>query len=143
VLSHAEDDDDNKGYIQKAVQHVHDNPEKHQEPVDEGDLAKYGPLIFKALSSASSSSGLNIGSLVSGGLGSGGGNQLMGLVLKEAGKSFGGGESEEKQSFMSGAAMTLTKVVAQKQLSSFIGGSNSGGLSALSIGQSLLKSRFG
>ena len=55
----------------------------------------------------------------------------MGLVLKEAGKSFTGGSAEEKQSFMSGAAMTLTKVVAQKQLSSFVGGSNSGGLGML------------
>ena len=58
----------------------------------------------------------------------------MGLVMKEAGNAFTGGSGEEKQSMMNGAAMTLTKLVAQKQLSAFIGGSNSGGLSMLDVG---------
>ena len=80
---------------------------------------------------------MDIGSLVSGGLGSGGGNQLMGLVMNQASKAVTGGSSEDKQSMMTGAAMTLTKVVAQKQLSSFIGGSNSGGLSMLGVGETV------
>ncbi|KAF8545988.1 hypothetical protein OG21DRAFT_1275394 [Imleria badia] len=80
---------------------------------------------------------MDIGSLVSGGLGSGGGNQLMGLVMSQASKAVTGG-GQEKQSMMNGAAMTLTKLVAQKQLSSFIGGSNSGGLGMLgSVGGSV------
>ena len=61
----------------------------------------------------------------------------MGLVMNQASKAVTGGSSEDKQSMMTGAAMTLTKVVAQKQLSSFIGGSNSGGLSMLGIGESV------
>ena len=60
----------------------------------------------------------------------------MGMVMKEAGNFVGGG-GEDKQSMMNGAAMTLTKLVAQQQLSSFIGGSNSGGLSMLSIGETV------
>ena len=80
---------------------------------------------------------MDIGSLVSGGLGSGGGNQLMGLVMNQASKAVTGGSSEDKQSMMTGAAMTLTKLVAQKQLSSFIGGSNSGGLSMLGVGETV------
>ena len=61
----------------------------------------------------------------------------MGLVMKEAGSAFVGGGGEEKQSMMNGAAMTLTKLVAQKQLSAFMGGSNSGGLGMLDIGKSV------
>ena len=60
----------------------------------------------------------------------------MGMVMKEAGNFVRGG-GEDKQSMMNGAAMTLTKLVAQQQLSSFIGGSNSGGLSMLSIGETV------
>lgn len=75
---------------------------------------------------------MDVSSLVSGGLGSGGGNQLMGLVMKEAGNSFTGGGGQDKQSFMNGAAMTVAKLAAQNQLSSFVGGANSGGLSMLS-----------
>lgn len=61
----------------------------------------------------------------------------MGVVMKEAGKAFVGGGSEEKQSVMNGAAMTLTKLVAQKQLSAFTGGSNSGGLGMLEVGKTV------
>ncbi|KAH0838012.1 beta-flanking protein [Lanmaoa asiatica] len=129
VLSHADDvDEEDKGYIAKAIQHVHSNPQQHREQVDEGDLSKYGPMIFSALSSVTSKSGVDVGSLVSGAW---------------AGKAFVGGGGEDKQSMMNGAAMTLAKLVAQKQLSAFIGGSNSGGLSMLEIGGTLLKSRFG
>ncbi|KAF8846026.1 hypothetical protein BDN67DRAFT_976879 [Paxillus ammoniavirescens] len=146
VLSHADDvDDDDRGMIAQALEHVHGNPQQHQEQVDEGDLAKYGPMIMSALSSSGSKSGsgFDIGSLLSGGLGEGGGNELMGLVMKQAGKSFTGGSGEDKQSMMNGAAMTVAKLMAQKQLSAFTGGSNSGGLSMMEIGGSLLKSRFG
>ena len=59
----------------------------------------------------------------------------MALVVKQAGSLSGGGE--DKQSAMNGAAMTLTKLVAQKQLTSFIGGSNSGGLGMLDIGKTV------
>ena len=89
---------------------------------------------MQALSSVSSKSGLDIGTLLSGGTGGGGGNQLMGMVMKEASSAIGGGSSDDKQSMMNGAAMTLTKLVAQNQLSSFIGGSNSGGLGMLGMG---------
>ena len=58
----------------------------------------------------------------------------MGMVMKEASNAIGGGGSDDKQSMMNGAAMTLTKLVAQNQLSSFIGGSNSGGLGMLGMG---------
>jgi len=148
VLSHADDvDDDDRGRIAQALEHVHNNPEQHQEQVDEGAMAKYGPMIMSALSSSGSKSGsgsgFDIGSLVSGGLGEGGGNQLMGLVMKQAGNSFTGGSGEDKQSMMNGAAMTVAKLLAQKQLSAFTGGSNSGGLGMLEMGGSLLKSRFG
>lgn len=61
----------------------------------------------------------------------------MGLVMKEASKAIVGGGGEEKQSLMNGAAMTLTKLVAQKQLSAFVGGSNSGGLGMLEIGKTV------
>ncbi|KAG6380869.1 beta-flanking protein [Boletus reticuloceps] len=146
VLSHAGADDDDeggKGYIANAIHHVQNNSHQAHEQVGEDDMAKYGPMIFSALSSATSKSGIDIGTLVSGGLGEGGGNQLMGLVMKEAGNAFVGGGGGDKQSMMNGAAMTLTKLVAQKQLSAFTGGSNSGGLSMLGIGETLLKSRFG
>ncbi|KAF9218589.1 hypothetical protein BS17DRAFT_822724, partial [Gyrodon lividus] len=144
VLSHADDVvEEDRGMISQALEHVHKNPQQHQDQIDEGDLSKYGPMIFSALSSATSKSGIDIGTLVSGGLGEGGGNELMGLVMKQAGKSFNGGGGEDKQSMMNGAAMTLAKLVAQKQLSSFVGGSNSGGLGMLEIGETLLKSRFG
>ena len=59
----------------------------------------------------------------------------MALVVKQAGSLSGGGE--DKQSAMNGAAMTLTKLVAQKQLTSFIGGSNSGGLGMLDVGKAV------
>ncbi|KAI9570245.1 hypothetical protein HD554DRAFT_2084916 [Boletus coccyginus] len=147
VLSHADVDEESKGYIKNAIQHVQDNSQAHNEQVDESDLAKYGPLILKALSSSGSSSGsgsgINIGSLLSGLGGSGsGGNQLMGLVMKEAEKAVSGGGSEDKQSALNDAAMTLTKLVTQGQLSALIGGSNSGGLDMLGVGKSLLKSGF-
>ncbi|KAF8119222.1 hypothetical protein EV363DRAFT_357802 [Boletus edulis] len=146
VLSHADahDDEGSKGFIANAIQHVQNNSHQaHNEQVGEDDLAKYGPMIFSALSSVTSKSGIDVGTLVSGGLGGGGGNQLMGLVMKEAGNAFVGGGGGDKQSMMNGAAMTLTKLMAQKQLSAFTGGSNSGGLGMLSIGETLLKSRFG
>ncbi|KAG8219496.1 beta-flanking protein [Butyriboletus roseoflavus] len=143
VLSHAGDvDEEDQGYIANAIRHVHSNPQQHHEEVDEGDLSKYGPMVLSALSSVSSKSGIDVGSLMSGGLGEGGGNQLMGLVMKEAGNAFVGGSGGDKQSAMNGAAMTLAKLVAQKQLSAFIGGSNSGGLSMMEVGKALIKSRF-
>ena len=61
----------------------------------------------------------------------------MGMVMKEASSAIGGGGSDDKQSMMNGAAMTLTKLVAQNQLSSFIGGSNSGGLGMLRMGETV------
>ncbi|KAG9314043.1 hypothetical protein JVU11DRAFT_4822 [Chiua virens] len=143
VLSHADDvDDESKGYIAKAISHVHDNPEEHSREVSGGDMGKYAPMIISAFSSVSSKSGIDVSKLMSGGLGEGGGNQVMGMLMKEVSKNFMGG-GEEKQSAMNGAAMTLTKLVAQKQLSAFIGGSNSGGLGMLDVGKSLLKSRLG
>jgi len=149
VLSHADEaDEESQGYITNAIKHVHNNPQQHTEEVDEGDLAKYGPMILSAVSSLSSKSGsgsgsgFDVSSLLSGGLGEGGGNQLMGLVMKQAGGAFGG-SGEDKQSAMNGAAMTVAKLVAQKQLTSFIGGSNSGGLGMFDVGKALLTSRFG
>ena len=60
----------------------------------------------------------------------------MGLVMKQVGASVGG-SGEDKQSAMNGAAMTVAKLVAQQQLSAFTGGSNSGGLSMLSVGKTV------
>jgi hypothetical protein len=60
----------------------------------------------------------------------------MGLVMKQAGGAFGG-SGEDKQSAMNGAAMTVAKLVAQKQLTSFIGGSNSGGLGMFDVGKAV------
>lgn len=61
----------------------------------------------------------------------------MGLVMKEAEKAVSGGGSEDKQSTLNGAAMTLTKLVTQGQLSALIGGSNSGGLDMLGVGKTV------
>jgi len=61
----------------------------------------------------------------------------MGLVMKEAEKAVSGGGSGDKQSMLNGAAMTLTKLVTQQQLSAFIGGSNSGGLGMLDVGKTV------
>ncbi|KAF8560022.1 hypothetical protein OG21DRAFT_17984 [Imleria badia] len=50
VLSHANDvDEDSKGYVENAVRHVHSNPQQHNEEVDEGAMAQYGPMIMSVL----------------------------------------------------------------------------------------------
>ena len=44
---------------------------------------------------------------------------------------FGGGGGGGKQDAINGAAMTVTKLLAQSQLSGMMGGGNSGGLGGL------------
>jgi len=147
VLSHANSNDEDSGYISNAMKHVNDNSGQHQDQVSSDDMGTYGPMITKALSSVASKHGIDVNSLMAGATGQGGGNQLMGMVMKEAGNyaSGGGAGGQDKQSLMNGAAMTLTKLAAQGQLSSFTGGSNSGGLSgmAANMGKSMLQNQFG
>ena len=76
--------------------------------------------------------------IISGGAGGGGGGgsltHLISMAMAEASKLFdqsGGASSGGKQDAVNGAAMTITKLLAQSKLSSLTGGGNSGGLSGL------------
>ncbi|KAG1757150.1 beta-flanking protein [Suillus lakei] len=145
-------DSDSHGFLDNAMSHAHRTVQE-QGDIDEDGVQNLknahhqafssegqgpsgmtpdsmgGAAAFKALTDMMSGGGSH-GS-------SGGGDmqsKLVGMAMQHASSLFdqsGGGSSEAKQSAMNSAATYAMQLMMKKEMSNFIGGSSSGGLSGI------------
>jgi len=128
-----------------AMEHVNGNQHQHNKGINEDEVQAAhheaynqggaSNLSAEAMGGAAALQALK--SFTSGGGGGGGGgsnSQLISLAMGEASKLFdksGGAASGNKQDVVSGAAMTVVKLLVQSKASSIMGGGNSGGMGSL------------
>ncbi|KAG2350819.1 hypothetical protein BDR05DRAFT_954929, partial [Suillus weaverae] len=146
-------DSENHGFLSQALSHAHKTVQ-HTDDIDEDGVqnlrnahhqafssegqgpqgmapdALGGAAAFKVFTDMMSSGGGSHGS-------SGGGDmqsKLIGMAVQHASSLFdqsGGGSSEAKQSAMNSAATYAMQLMMKKEMSNFIGGGSSGGLSGI------------
>ncbi|KAG2076872.1 hypothetical protein BDR04DRAFT_1089140 [Suillus decipiens] len=148
-------DSSNHQFLNQALSHAHKTVQ-HQSDIDEDGVQNLRNAHDQAFSSGGRGpQGMAPDALggaaafkvftdmISGGGGgshgsSGGGDsmqsKLIGMAMQHASSLFdqsGGGSHEAKQSAMNSAATYVTQLLMKKEMSNFIGGSNSGGLSGI------------